>query len=57
MDVLRRNNVKVSGRGDGQAMMFVSVDDALDATVLDRVREVDGMVDARVVELPAPRQD
>jgi D-3-phosphoglycerate dehydrogenase len=37
----------------GQAMMFVSVDDALDAAVLDRIRDADGIVDARVVELPS----
>ena len=36
----------------GEATMFVSVDDPLDASVLDRIRAVDGMVDARVVELP-----
>jgi D-3-phosphoglycerate dehydrogenase len=36
----------------GQAMMFVAVDDAIDASVLDRIRAVDGIVDARVVELP-----
>ncbi|HYI66214.1 MAG TPA: phosphoglycerate dehydrogenase [Candidatus Limnocylindrales bacterium] len=39
----------------GEAMMFVSVDDPLDGPVLDRIRAVDGMVDARVVELPAER--
>jgi D-3-phosphoglycerate dehydrogenase / 2-oxoglutarate reductase len=37
----------------GEAMMFVSVDDPLDASVLERIRAADGMVDARVVELPA----
>ena len=37
----------------GEAMMFVSVDDPLDASVLEKVRHADGMVDARVVELPA----
>lgn len=36
----------------GEAMMFVSVDDPLDASVLERVRAVDGIVDARLVELP-----
>jgi len=36
----------------GEAMMFVSVDDPLDASVLERIRGVDGMVEARVVELP-----
>jgi len=33
-------------------MMFVSVDDAVNPSVLDRIRRVDGIVDARVVELP-----
>lgn len=37
----------------GEAMMFVAVDDALEAAVLDRIRSADGIVDARVVELPA----
>lgn len=37
----------------GEAMMFVSVDDPLDASVLERVRSADGIIDARVVELPA----
>ncbi|MGI8830699.1 MAG: phosphoglycerate dehydrogenase [Candidatus Limnocylindria bacterium] len=36
----------------GEAMMFVSVDDPLDASVLERIRAVDGIVDARLVELP-----
>ncbi len=36
----------------GEAMMFVSVDDPIDATILERIRDSDGMVDARVVELP-----
>jgi D-3-phosphoglycerate dehydrogenase len=36
----------------GRAMMFVSVDDAVGASVLDRVRAVDGISEARVVELP-----
>lgn len=36
----------------GEAMMFVSVDDPLEAVVLERIRTADGMVDARVVELP-----
>lgn len=35
----------------GEAMMFVSVDDPLDASVLERIRAVDGIVDARLVEL------
>jgi D-3-phosphoglycerate dehydrogenase len=38
----------------GQAMMFVSVDDEVGAGVLERVRSIDGMVDARVVVLPRP---
>lgn len=37
----------------GEAMMFVSVDDPLEAGVLAQVQAVDGIVDARVVELPA----
>ena len=36
----------------GEAMMFVSVDDPLDASVLDRIRAADGIVSATVVELP-----
>ena len=36
----------------GQAMMFVSVDDPVPATVLEKVSRVDGVVDARVVQLP-----
>ena len=36
----------------GEAMMFVAVDDSLDAEVLGRVRAVRGITDARVVELP-----
>jgi D-3-phosphoglycerate dehydrogenase len=36
----------------GEAMMFVSVDDAVDPPVLDRIGRVDGIVDARIVELP-----
>jgi D-3-phosphoglycerate dehydrogenase len=36
----------------GEAMMFVSVDDAIEAAVLDRVRTADGLIEARVVELP-----
>jgi hypothetical protein len=34
-------------------MMFVSVDDPLDESVLSRIRAFDGIADARVVELPA----
>jgi len=41
---------RLSERGD--AMMFISVDDAVDERVLERLRSVDGMVEARVVELP-----
>ncbi len=36
----------------GEAMMFVSVDDAVSGGVLQRVRAVEGIVDARMVELP-----
>ncbi|HVM24040.1 MAG TPA: phosphoglycerate dehydrogenase [Candidatus Limnocylindrales bacterium] len=36
----------------GQAMMFVSVDDAIDRAVLERIQAVDGIVEARLVELP-----
>ena len=36
----------------GEAMMFVSVDGGVDERVLERVRAADGIVDARVVELP-----
>jgi D-3-phosphoglycerate dehydrogenase len=36
----------------GEAMMFVSVDSGLDGPVLDRVRGVDGVRQAQVVELP-----
>jgi D-3-phosphoglycerate dehydrogenase len=36
----------------GEAMMFVSVDDAIDATVRDRIRDVDGIIAVDVVELP-----
>jgi D-3-phosphoglycerate dehydrogenase / 2-oxoglutarate reductase len=38
----------------GEAMMFVSVDQPIPAEVLDRLRAVPGMVEARVVELPSP---
>ena len=37
----------------GEAMMFVSVDDPVAGDVLERVCEADGILDARVVELPA----
>jgi D-3-phosphoglycerate dehydrogenase / 2-oxoglutarate reductase len=36
----------------GEAMMFVSVDDPLGDDVLERVRGADGMIEARLVELP-----
>ncbi|MCV0403181.1 MAG: phosphoglycerate dehydrogenase [Chloroflexi bacterium] len=36
----------------GEAMMFVSVDEPVDEPILDRIRATDGMVEARVVELP-----
>jgi D-3-phosphoglycerate dehydrogenase len=41
---------RLSERGD--AMMFISVDDAVDESVLARLRESDGIVEARVIELP-----
>lgn len=37
----------------GEAMMFVSVDDVLDESVLRHIRDADGILDARTVELPA----
>jgi D-3-phosphoglycerate dehydrogenase len=37
----------------GDAMMFVSVDDPVDDTVLSAIRAVAGIRDARVVRLPA----
>jgi len=37
----------------GEAMMFVSVDQAIPEDVLDELRTVQGMIEARVVELPA----
>jgi D-3-phosphoglycerate dehydrogenase len=37
----------------GEALMFVSVDEPVPEAVLDRVRTVPGMIEARVVELPA----
>ena len=37
----------------GQAMMFVSVDEAIDEPILRRIRDADGIVDVRLVELPA----
>jgi D-3-phosphoglycerate dehydrogenase / 2-oxoglutarate reductase len=36
----------------GEAMMFVSVDDPVEDAVLERVRAVPGILDARVVDLP-----
>jgi D-3-phosphoglycerate dehydrogenase / 2-oxoglutarate reductase len=36
----------------GEAMMFVAVDDPLDASVLERIRQANGIVEARLVELP-----
>jgi D-3-phosphoglycerate dehydrogenase / 2-oxoglutarate reductase len=36
----------------GEAMMFVSVDDPVSDGVLDRIRAADGMIEARIVELP-----
>jgi D-3-phosphoglycerate dehydrogenase len=41
---------RLSERGD--AMMFISVDDAVEESVLHRLRSVDGVVTAQVVELP-----
>ncbi len=41
---------RLSERGD--AMMFISVDDPVDEAVLNRLREADGIVEARVIELP-----
>jgi D-3-phosphoglycerate dehydrogenase len=35
----------------GEAMMFVSVDDAVPAAVLERIRSADGIIEARLVEL------
>jgi D-3-phosphoglycerate dehydrogenase / 2-oxoglutarate reductase len=37
----------------GNAMMFVAVDDPVDAVLLERIRAADGIVDASVVELPS----
>ncbi len=36
----------------GEAMMFVSVDQAIPEEVLATLRAIDGILDARVVELP-----
>jgi D-3-phosphoglycerate dehydrogenase / 2-oxoglutarate reductase len=38
----------------GEAMMFVSVDEPIPDDVLQALREVPGMVEARVVQLPLP---
>jgi len=38
----------------GEAMMFVSVDDAIPDPVVEQLRVVPGMLEARVVELPPP---
>jgi D-3-phosphoglycerate dehydrogenase len=38
----------------GEAMMIVSVDSAVGADVLAELRRVQGMIDVRTVELPAP---
>ena len=43
---------RLSERGD--AMMFISVDDPVDEAVLHRLRTADGIVEARVIELPGP---
>jgi len=43
---------RLSERGD--AMMFISVDDPVDEAVLSRLRAADGIVEARVIELPGP---
>jgi D-3-phosphoglycerate dehydrogenase len=37
----------------GEAMMFVSVDGAIEDTVQDRIRATDGLISVRVVELPS----
>jgi len=36
----------------GEALMFVSVDEPIPDAILDRLRAVPGMIEARVVELP-----
>jgi D-3-phosphoglycerate dehydrogenase len=43
---------RLSERGD--AMMFISVDDPVDEAVLSRLRSADGIVEAKVIELPGP---
>jgi D-3-phosphoglycerate dehydrogenase / 2-oxoglutarate reductase len=37
----------------GEAMMFVAVDDPLDAPTLAKLSDVDGIIEVRVVDLPA----
>lgn len=39
----------------GEAMMFVAVDEPVDAKALSSISAVDGVIDARVVQLPAFR--
>jgi D-3-phosphoglycerate dehydrogenase len=39
----------------GEAMMFVSVDDAVSVPVLERIRSSDGIIEVRVVDLPPER--
>ena len=36
----------------GEAMMFISVDDMVDEAVLSRLRATDGIMEAKVIELP-----
>jgi len=38
----------------GEALMFVSVDEPFSDQILDRLRAVPGMIEARVVVLPPP---
>ncbi|HEX7173446.1 MAG TPA: phosphoglycerate dehydrogenase [Candidatus Limnocylindria bacterium] len=37
----------------GQAMMFISVDEAIEDAILDRIRAADGIVEVRLVQLPS----
>jgi predicted regulator of amino acid metabolism with ACT domain len=37
----------------GEARMFISVDDPVPHAVLERIGGTDGIIDARIVELPA----
>ena len=39
----------------GEAMMFVSVDDAVTPPTLQRIRSSDGIIEVRVVDLPPER--